>query len=321
MTGSLPETADRLPYHPWRYWLPGLLLAGVGGLTLLLLVAFWGSWGYGAVLGIPFAIGCALGYGVRMRRIGLALIAFVIVVALIVGAVSAKISGLLCGTILGAILLAPVLVGALAGTILRMRLLRSRFGQRWYLPTLLLFALIGGAVALEHRLTTSSPVETVRTTRVLPVDASVAWASLVFYEEIRHAPPLLARIGLPHPLYTTGEIVGVGDLKTCVYDKGRLVKRITEFRPGDYLEFDVVEQQGIEDGSARLISGSFRFEPLGADRTRVTLTTVYEPLLPARLVWRPFEIRLARTLHEHVLKGIELESRQREQMLMARGGP
>jgi hypothetical protein len=298
-----------------------LLLATGGGLSLLLLVTYWGSWGYGAVLGIPFAIGCALGYGVRAGRIGLALLALVVLGGLIGGAVTAHISGVLCGTILGGILLGPVLVGALAGWILRTRLRATRFRQRWYFPTLVLFVLIGGLVYVEHRLVGSGRVEAIHTTRVLPVDASLAWNSLVFYEEIRHAPPLLARLGLPHPLYTTGEIVGVGDLKTCVYSKGRLVKRITEYRPANFLGFDVVEQQGIEDRSVRLISGSFRFEPVGVDRTRVTLTTVYEPLLSARLVWRPFETQLARALHEHVLAGIELESRQRSRTLMARGGP
>ena len=41
----------------------------------------------------------------------------------------------------------------------------------------------------------------------------------------------------------------------------------------------------------------------------------------ARLAWRPFERQLARSLHEHVLTGIELESRHRGQTLIARGGP
>ena len=117
------------------------------------------------------------------------------------------------------------------------------------------------------------------------------------------------------------EIIGVGDTKTCVYNKGRLVKRITQYRPAEFLEFDVIEQHGIEDRSVRLISGSFRFENAGSGQTRVTLTTAYEPLLTARLAWRPFERQLARSLHEHVLTGIELETRHRDQTLIAWGGP
>ena len=71
----------------------------------------------------------------------------------------------------------------------------------------------------------------------------------------------------------------------------------------------------------RLVSGSFEFERVGPGQTRVTLTTVYEPLLSARPVWRPFEIQIARSLHDHVLTGIEIEARRMDQMLIARSTP
>ncbi len=320
-SSHLPSSDGRPPYDRWKFWLPGLLLATGGGLVLLLVATGWGSWGYGVVIGIPFAIGCALGYGVKAGKVALLLLALVVASGLIGGAVTFRIAGILCGIVLAGTFIGPILLGQFAGYLLRRNLRSSRFSQRWYLPVVVLFLLTGGVSYLEHRLVGRGRVEYVRTTRVLPVDALRAWDSLVFYEEIRHAPPLLARIGLPHPLYTSGEIIGVGDTKTCVYTTGRLVKRITEYRPAEFLEFDVIEQHGIEDHSVRLISGSFRFESIGPDQTRVILTTVYEPLLTARLAWRPFERQLARSLHEHVLTGIELESRHRGQTLIARGGP
>jgi hypothetical protein len=107
----------------------------------------------------------------------------------------------------------------------------------------------------------------------------------------------------------------VGDVKTCVYDQGKLVKRITkvEFEkrgPDDgpglrtaRIEFEVIHQS-IERCAARLKGGSFQFETISPGRTRVTLSTVYEPFLAPRLAWQPFERLSARTLHAHVLLGM-----------------
>ena len=80
---------------------------------------------------------------------------------------------------------------------------------------------------------------------------------------------------------------------------------MTEIRPGRLLAFDVIEQLGVEDRSAELISGSFRFAPAAGGRTEVVLTTTYRPLLQARWVWRPFERAVAGMLHRHVLDGME----------------
>jgi hypothetical protein len=219
------------------------------------------------------------------------------------------------------IVVAPALVGLAAGVLLRTRIRKTNFSQRDYLPMIVVLFISGGCIYVEAALVGRSPEETVRTERILPFESGQVWDSLVFYEEVRHEPPLLARIGLPHPLYTSGEIVAVGDTTKCVYNKGYLVKRITEYRPGELLSFEVVEQQGIEDRSVRLVSGSFEFERIAHGRTRVTLTTVYEPLLSARPVWRPFEIKIARALHDHVLTGIELEAGRTDRPLMARSSP
>jgi hypothetical protein len=97
----------------------------------------------------------------------------------------------------------------------------------------------------------------------------------------------------------------VGDEKACVYDKGRLVKRITERGPQKRLAFRVVEQ-GFERHAMTLSGGSFEFERAAGDldRTLVTLSTSYHPHLGPRWCWRPFEQLTVHTLHGHVLQGM-----------------
>jgi hypothetical protein len=147
-----------------------------------------------------------------------------------------------------------------------------------------------------------------------------AWDTVMFYEEVRHPPPALFRLGMPRPLYTSGSSAAVGEEKTCVYDKGRLVKRITEREEQRRLSFRVVEQ-GFEQHAMTLSGGAFEFEPVGEEaagdpgRTRVTLSTRYHPHLGPRWCWRPFERLTVRTLHGHVLKGMAEKARERERVL------
>jgi len=72
----------------------------------------------------------------------------------------------------------------------------------------------------------------------------------------------------------------------------------------ELLRFDVIEQHIGYERDVRLIDGSFKFEALSPDRTRVTLTTRYEPLLTPRLIWRWGERIAVHTLHAHVLEGM-----------------
>lgn len=130
----------------------------------------------------------------------------------------------------------------------------------------------------------------------------------MFYEEVHHPRPFLMRFILPRPLYTFGKAEHVGDMKVCVYSKGRLVKRITQSQTQETLAFDVIEQTHIENRSVVLKSGSFQFTPIDAGQTSVTLSTTYQPLLGPRWAWRWAERIGVHTLHGYVLEGMRLKS-------------
>ncbi|MDX1502241.1 MAG: SRPBCC family protein [Thermoanaerobaculia bacterium] len=275
--------------------------------TVTLLLAIAGEWnlfGYFLVFGLPFTGGFALGWSLDCdRRLLLVLVGVVIVV---VGA-SALIfgwAGIVCTAILATVLILPMAIGAILGRSMERRLQR-RYGAAPSAVPVILFAVVAAGMTAEAALTPPFEPESVSTRRVLPVTPSEAWDRILFYEEVPFDPPLLARIGVPHPVRTEGRVTGVGDVKRCIYTTGHLRKRITRYRRDEELVFDVIEQRGIEDRSAELLAGSFRFEELPDGSTAVILTTTYRPLLQARPVWRPFERAVAHALHGHVLDGME----------------
>jgi hypothetical protein len=281
-----------------------LSIAGGTAVTAFLVFAM-GSWGYSLWFGVPFAAGCVLGYRAKAHVFVLPLLGLIVLLGLIFGFASLNLAGVFCGLTLGGILAGPLVVGIVTGAMLRQSLKLTRFSQREYLPVLLFFLLPVASAAVEGR-PRPQPPESISTSQVIGASPARAWDAVVFYEEVRHLPPWILRIGLAHPLYTIGQSRHVGDVKTCVYNKGHITKRITEAEPGRLLAFDVIEQDIGYGRDVRLIGGSFWFEPSGEAGTRVTLTTTYEPLLTPRWCWRPFEALAVHTLHGHVLNGMRL---------------
>ncbi len=134
-----------------------------------------------------------------------------------------------------------------------------------------------------------------------------AWNGILFFEEVHRPPPWLLWLSPSlRPMYTIGRSEKIGDLKTCIYQHGKLVKQVIEVTPGRRLVFRVVEQDGIENDGARLLDGSFELEPVdGGQRTQVTLTTRYVPLLHPRFAYAWAEALAIHTLHGHVLAGMQ----------------
>lgn len=223
--------------------------------------------------------------------------------------VSLDLGGAFCGKILAVILLVPLTAGIILGSILRGILKGSSFRQRWYLPLLALFLLCGlyqldGPPRLHA-------AETVVTERRIAVSAEEGFDSLRFFEEVRQPPPWLLRIGLVRPLHASGSCAAVGDVKVCVYDRGRIVKRVAAVEPDRRLDFVIVEQDIGYEHDVTLTGGSFEFIPVGTDACIIRLTTAYVPRLGPRFCWRWGERIGVHVLHNHVIDAIESEARRR----------
>ncbi len=226
------------------------------------------------------------------------------VIGAVIGLFTAGYLGVFCGLVLIAVGLVPVLVGVMAGSILRARLKRSNWSHRSYLPLVGMLLLPALWCLLEGR-HDGLPLMSVRTQVIIDAPPDRAWASIMFYEEVKHSPPWLLRLPLWKPLYARGPSAKVGDVKVCYYTTGQLAKRVRSVEEGRMMAFDVIEQKHIENEGAILVGGSFTLEPLDdGKRTRVTLETTYVPLLTPRPAWVPFERLAIHTLHGHVLEGM-----------------
>ncbi|MGC4032146.1 MAG: SRPBCC family protein [Tepidisphaeraceae bacterium] len=306
-----PATFSRKPpFVRWTLWMPGLLTAvGVGAALSFSLIPFVG-YGAAVTIAIPVSVGAILGYRVHVGVAMLMLLAFIAVASIVVMLLAADVTGGMCTFILGLLALLPAFAGALVGKMLRHQLKQTNFSQRWHLPIL---GLLPVMIALAEDRHTNMPVVSTSTMATINLPPERVWKAIQFYEQVKHRPPLLLWVTPSlRPRYTTGSSEHVGDRKICVYEKGRLVKEITEVEPGKSLAFRVVEQTDIENDGIRLIDGSFELVPTADGRgTVVKLTTRYEPKLAPRFAYLPAENWAVHTLHGHVLRGMKEDAEAR----------
>jgi hypothetical protein len=300
-----PKTyTTRPPFVFWTYWVPALCLAVGSGLVLSLGLIPRFGYGVGVSIIIPLMIGCVIGYGVKAGKWVTVALAVLASLAVVLGLMAAGFLGIFCALVLLALGLVPLLFGVIFGVVLRSRMKKSSFPMRSYLPMLafLLLPLVWCVAEGRHD---GLPLVSTRTVMIVDAPPDKTWASIMFYEEVKHEPPWLLKLPLWRPQYTRGSSSNVGDIKVCYYTTGRLTKRVRSVEVGKRLVFDVIEQKGIEDDAVVLAGGSFTLEPMeGGQRTRLTLETTYVPLLTPRVGWRPFEDLAVHTLHGHVMEGM-----------------
>ncbi len=301
----------RPPFMPLAFWMPVVVLSVLQTLLVFGICVFmFKSWNSALWIAPPICAGAQIGYRGRSAGLGRVMTVVGLVLAVILlaaGMTMGGIGGVFCFLVLIVIMLFPIMFGVLLGMALRGALKRYGYRQASWLPTLGILAVTFVVIVSGGR---SAPMstETVRTGATIRAGTDATWRSIMYYEEVTHQPPLILRIGLARPLLAQGRSDRVGDVKTCIYNKGYLSKRTTVAKPGETLAFEVIGQQIGYEHDVRLRSGAFEFEPVGDDRTRVTLSTTYEPLLTPRWAWRPFERYAVRTLHGHVLEGMRREA-------------
>jgi hypothetical protein len=298
---DIPDSyTTRPPFLFWRFWLPALMLAVASGVFTFAMLLSFGSTGLATTVATPIMIGAIVGYRCRLRSFLSVLLMIVTFIGLLSALVLLDFAGLLCAVIAFLVTGAPLIVGWLLGFILRSWLKGSTFGQRSYLPVIIMMFLPAGTAIVEAGIGYKPVAESVRTSMSLPMPPAAAWDGLSFYEDLPQERPWLLRWAGPVPVRTAIR----GMTRTCFYEKGYIVKRVTEIKPPRRLAFVITEQRLGEENVVRIMGGSFEFEPRGDQHTEVTLTTRYLSNLRPRFCWRPFEHFVTRSVHEHVLAGM-----------------
>ncbi|VAX40207.1 hypothetical protein MNBD_PLANCTO02-1022, partial [hydrothermal vent metagenome] len=299
------------PYDDIEIWLPGLSLSILVGIGSYCLILYWGEMGSALFFGVPSAMGALLGYRVRTGIIWLILLSLLSISGVTVGLIALDISGLFCGLILGVIFLGPFALGLLLGLILRNCLKKTHWGQRSYLPTIILSLLPLGEAGLECLFDSPDELHSVSTNLTFHATATEAWESMMFYEEVNVEPPWLLKLALPRPVKAEGKMGQVGEVRRCLYENGHISKRITKRVERKELAFTVIEQKLHFEKDVTLKDGRFLLHQINEKETQVILTTRYVRHLRPAWLWKPIEEKVVHTLHQHVLEGMKRSTKKK----------
>jgi hypothetical protein len=292
----------------WNFWFPGFCLAVASGILSYGFCLMNGSdLGLALFVGVPVSVGAILGYSTRIGVFGTMLLWILSLPAVVLGLLTLDLTGFFCGMTLGGIFALPLLVGVAAGKLLREALKSSKWHQRHFLPVFALAALPHAVQGVENALPRRVEVATVRTNLRVNATPDEAFRAIMFYEQVEHDPPWLLTLALPKPVRSEGSKAAVGNIVRCYYDRGYLVKRISERVENRRLAFEVVEQHLHFERDLTLLDGSFAVEAAeeyGGHDSRIVLTTRYRRRLYPAWLWQPMERAIVHTLHGHVLEGM-----------------
>jgi hypothetical protein len=304
--------ASRRGSSRWKFWLPGFLLSVTVGTLAYAACLQSGEMGYALFFAVPVSFGAILGYATRVQTWGLVALAILAIASVIFALLAMNLAGIFCGFTLGVIFLVPTSFGLIFGVLLRSILIATRWDHAWYFRWYVWLIAAAPVIAqqIESALPRRQEIAVVQTGLTVDATPEEAWNAILFYEDVRHAPPWLLHLALPKPIRSEGSKEREGDVVRCFYNCGTISKRISRVERPRRLSFDVVQAIMRSENYAQLKDGSFEIEPVGRRQSRITLTTRYERKLRPAWIWEPIERKVIHTLHGHVLEGMRRHAEQ-----------
>jgi len=142
----------------------------------------------------------------------------------------------------------------------------------------------------EAKLTSETlVVEKVKTTITLPYSCDQVYDAIKSVGKLDGPKPFLMQLDLPIPLKCILEEETVGALRTCYFEKGKIIERVTALSKGKLLQMDVIDYQLTGRTWFTFEEAIYTFENIGVNQCKMSRITTYTSKLYPRIYWRPLE--------------------------------
>jgi hypothetical protein len=314
-----------------------LVTGALGALLIFVGANVLEYYGWGLFVALPFVLGLIAGliHSARAPRDGVDCA----LVGMLAGGVAGGIAmivaleGAIC-LIMAAPLVLPLcaLGGATAAALRSSAGLAS--GRLLCATTLAVPALMGGETTQQ----VEPPLRSVTTSIVVDAPPAQVWRQVVSVEPLPPPRELVFRVGIAYPTRATIAGQGVGAVRRCTFSTGDFVEPITVWDEPRRLAFDIASQPPPMrelspwgdvrpphlDGFLHSERGEFRLTPLADGRTLLAGTSWYRNRMWPNAYWGAFADFLMHRIHkrvlEHVARGAEAESPERESGATHRDG-
>jgi hypothetical protein len=312
--GPTTEPSEAPPIGRWTPAMQGVLVGAVLTPFAVFVGALgFGSYGWTMFALSPFLIGAVTAYLANRRKdIGFSDTLLLVLAALLLGGLSLlalALEGVVCLVVASPLILVLGVLGGVAGW------QAARWGRRPVRDTVAMFSLLPLAFMIEHAIPDTTRF-TSQDTIVIAAPPTAVWAALTHMGEIHERPTLLFRLGVAYP--TAGVIrgEGVGAIREGHFSTGVAYERVSEWRPGQCLDFDVLsDAPSLKElspyphvyaphvvGYFRTRTARFDLSPAPGGETRLTLTTTHELNLNPAAYWVPIASWI---VHENRLRVLQ----------------
>jgi hypothetical protein len=157
----------------------------------------------------------------------------------------------------------------------------------------------------ENKLTENNKsVVEVRTEIILPYSSMIVYETIKSVDTLDAEKPFLMKLDLPIPQKCILEEEKVGAIRTCYFEEGKIIERVTELEKGKLLKMDVIDYQLTGRSWFEFKEAIYTFENLKNGSCKMTRITTYTSELYPRIYWEPLERIGIEQEHEYVLRNL-----------------
>jgi hypothetical protein len=157
----------------------------------------------------------------------------------------------------------------------------------------------------ENKLTKNNKsVVEVRTEIILPYSSMIVYETIKSVDTLDAEKPFLMKLDLPIPQKCILEEEKVGAIRTCYFEEGKIIERVTELEKGKLLKMDVIDYQLTGRSWFEFKEAIYTFENLKNGSCKMTRITTYTSELYPRIYWEPLERIGIEQEHEYVFRNL-----------------
>ena len=163
-----------------------------------------------------------------------------------------------------------------------------------------------GLAFIETELTKNEKfVIEVKSEVVLPYTPLQVYDAIKSVDTLDVEKPFLMKLDLPVPQKCVLEKEKVGGLRTCYFEGGHIIEKITELEKGKVLRMDVIDYQLTGRKWLGFKEAIYYFDELDNGGTKMTRITTYTSELYPRFYWKPLEEMGIEQEHQYVFDNLK----------------
>lgn len=146
---------------------------------------------------------------------------------------------------------------------------------------------------------------------ILPFSPLEVYEAIKSVDTLDAEKPFLMKLDLPIPQKCILEEEKVGGTRTCYFEGGKIIEKITELEKGKILKMDVVDYQLTGRRWFGFKEAIYLFDKLENGHTKMTRITTYTSVLYPRFYWEPLEGLGIKQEHDYVFRNLKKDLRRK----------